>query len=69
MPKLEIVYLSSCNLTEFPAFLEVQDGVEELYLSNNKIKRNVREWLRRTRMETLSLLNLLKEMYMNGWVE
>ncbi|KAL5546873.1 hypothetical protein UlMin_006560 [Ulmus minor] len=65
---LILVYLSSCNFTEFPAFLEVQDGVEELDLSNNKIEGNIPEWLGRTGIETLFLLNLSRN-FLSSWEE
>ena len=63
--KLVMVYLSSCNLNEFPVFLDVQKGLVHLDFSNNKIEGNIPE-LDRTGIEILSLLNLSRN-FLNGW--
>ncbi|CBI38636.3 unnamed protein product, partial [Vitis vinifera] len=37
LPKFKLLGLGSCNLTEFPDFLQNQDELELLFLSNNRI--------------------------------
>ncbi|KAE8714528.1 Detected protein of unknown function [Hibiscus syriacus] len=54
-PKLEILVLRSCNLTEFPEFIKTQDKLVELDLSNNHIHGVVPNWLWKS---SLSLVDL-----------
>ncbi|KAG7567363.1 Leucine-rich repeat [Arabidopsis thaliana x Arabidopsis arenosa] len=42
---LETLYLSGCNITEFPKFIRNQPNMTSLDLSNNKIKGLVPDWL------------------------
>ncbi|GKV26038.1 hypothetical protein SLEP1_g35400 [Rubroshorea leprosula] len=45
LPKLTNVFLSSCNLSEFPNFLRHSDGLQSLVLSKNSIPGNIPEWI------------------------
>ncbi|KAL4273124.1 hypothetical protein GQ457_13G029510 [Hibiscus cannabinus] len=54
-PQLDTLYLSSCNLTEFPEFIKTQDKLVELDLSNNHIQGVVPNWLWKS---TLSWVDL-----------
>ncbi|GKV26032.1 hypothetical protein SLEP1_g35393 [Rubroshorea leprosula] len=45
LPELTDVFLSSCNLSEFPNFLRHSDGLQILVLSKNSIPGNVPEWI------------------------
>ncbi|XVF65290.1 hypothetical protein PTKIN_Ptkin09bG0236300 [Pterospermum kingtungense] len=44
-PMLRELYLLSCNLSTFPAFLKSQEKLLYLYLSNNKISGAVPNWV------------------------
>ncbi|XP_038991869.1 receptor-like protein 7 [Hibiscus syriacus] len=54
-PQLESLWLSSCNLTEFPGFIKTQDKLFELDLSNNHIHGVVPNWLWKTTLLSLDL--------------
>ncbi|GLT83644.1 hypothetical protein SLE2022_019210 [Rubroshorea leprosula] len=45
LPKLTDVFLSSCNLSEFPNFLRHSYGLQSLVLSKNSINGNIPEWI------------------------
>ncbi|GKV38676.1 hypothetical protein SLEP1_g46565 [Rubroshorea leprosula] len=45
LPKLTDVFLSSCNLSEFPNFLRHSGGLQNLVLSKNSINGNIPEWI------------------------
>ncbi|GLU17273.1 hypothetical protein SLE2022_336530 [Rubroshorea leprosula] len=45
LPKLTDVFLSSCNLSEFPIFLRHSNGLQSLVLSKNNIHGNIPEWI------------------------
>ncbi|GLT28248.1 hypothetical protein SLA2020_031940 [Shorea laevis] len=45
LPKLTNVFLSSCNLSEFPIFLRHSNGLQSLVLSKNSIHGNIPEWI------------------------
>ncbi|GKV38393.1 hypothetical protein SLEP1_g46308 [Rubroshorea leprosula] len=45
LPKLTDVFLSSCNLSEFPNFLRHSNGLQSLVLSKNSIHGNIPEWI------------------------
>ncbi|GLT90249.1 hypothetical protein SLE2022_081920 [Rubroshorea leprosula] len=45
LPKLIDVFLSSCNLIEFPNFLRHSNGLQSLVLSKNSIHGNIPEWI------------------------
>ncbi|KAK5793807.1 hypothetical protein PVK06_034965 [Gossypium arboreum] len=44
-PMLRSLFLESCNISTFPAFLKSQESLEELDLSNNQISGAVPNWL------------------------
>ncbi|CAN6970784.1 unnamed protein product [Brassica rapa subsp. trilocularis] len=52
----EFLFLSGCNITEFPEFLRDQRNLEYLDLSNNSIKGQVPDWL--WRLQALQSLDL-----------
>ena len=58
LPKFSYLRLSSCNLTEFPKFLEAQNGLQTLDLSNNNIEGKVPKWFWNVGKETMGYLNL-----------
>ncbi|KAM4110291.1 hypothetical protein ACB094_03G184000 [Castanea mollissima] len=58
LPKFSSLFMSSCNLTEFPAFLEAQNELQTLDLSNNTIEGNIPKWFWNVGKETLEYLNL-----------
>ncbi|KAK7828363.1 receptor-like protein 33 [Quercus suber] len=58
LPKFGLLYLSSCNLREFPDFLETQNELVSLDLSSNKIEGKVPKWFWNVGKETLQRLNL-----------
>ncbi|KAL4639597.1 hypothetical protein ACB092_03G229800, partial [Castanea dentata] len=58
LPKFSALWLSSCNLLEFPAFLEAQNELQTLDLSNNTIEGNIPKWFWNVGKETLEYLNL-----------
>ncbi|KAJ8448983.1 hypothetical protein Cgig2_004038 [Carnegiea gigantea] len=58
VPKLNVLYLNSCNLREFPQFLRSQDALEELDLGNNGIHGFIPRWFMNTTQETLYILGL-----------
>ncbi|XP_039070972.1 receptor-like protein 7 [Hibiscus syriacus] len=54
-PKLEILFLRSCNLTEFPEFIKTQDKLTFLDLSNNHIHGVVPNWLWKSSLQFVNL--------------
>ncbi|CAL9013550.1 unnamed protein product [Prunus brigantina] len=56
LPKLQILALGFCNLTEFPNFLKNQSELTELDLSYNKIHGRIPKWVSNATRETLSEL-------------
>ncbi|XVF29048.1 hypothetical protein REPUB_Repub15cG0086100 [Reevesia pubescens] len=54
-PQLDVLYLNSCNLTEFPEFIKAQDKLAFLDLSNNRIQGFVPNWLWKTSLVNLDL--------------
>ncbi|KAG7626958.1 Leucine-rich repeat [Arabidopsis thaliana x Arabidopsis arenosa] len=42
---IQSLYLSGCGITEFPEFIRTQQWMQELDISNNKIKGQVPGWL------------------------
>ncbi|KAF3595765.1 hypothetical protein DY000_02020920 [Brassica cretica] len=50
------VYLSGCNITEFPEFIRDQRNLDSLDLSNNNIKGQLPDWL--WRQEELQVVKL-----------
>ncbi|EOY19597.1 Receptor like protein 6, putative [Theobroma cacao] len=57
-PKLKLLGLASCNLSEFPDFLRSQDELEFLELAGNNIHGQIPKWFLRVGKETLWYLNL-----------
>ncbi|XP_031266265.1 receptor-like protein 7 isoform X2 [Pistacia vera] len=57
-PKLSVLQLRSCNLIEFPNFLQNQDQLEILDLSSNKIAGQIPGWFLNLSVEFLLRLNL-----------
>ena len=58
VPKFSFLWLSSCNLLEFPNFLKYQKELRFLELSNNNIKGKIPKWFWNVGKETLRRLNL-----------
>ncbi|KAL4598286.1 hypothetical protein ACB092_11G050500 [Castanea dentata] len=58
LPKLQYLYLSSCNISEFPYFLKSTEYLSRLDLSNNQINGSIPTWLLELKMDSLSYLNL-----------
>ena len=44
LPNLERLYLSSCNISEFPIFLRLATNLQDLDLSNNRIHETPKWW-------------------------
>ncbi|PRQ37941.1 putative leucine-rich repeat-containing, plant-type, leucine-rich repeat domain, L [Rosa chinensis] len=57
-PKLELLGLGSCNLTEFPEFLKYTSHLEDLDLSDNNLHGQIPKWMWNSTGETLRYLNL-----------
>ncbi|KAF8023601.1 hypothetical protein BT93_F0953 [Corymbia citriodora subsp. variegata] len=58
LPKLEVLVLPSCNLTEFPYFLKSLKILNYLNLSSNRIKGEIPRWFWGiSQLETLDLSN------------
>ncbi|CAL5066826.1 unnamed protein product [Urochloa decumbens] len=53
--KIQALYLSSCNLTKFPASLKYLDTIQGLDLSNNQIEGAIPSWLWERRLVSLDL--------------
>ncbi|KAJ9678825.1 hypothetical protein PVL29_020889 [Vitis rotundifolia] len=58
LPKFKLLGLDSCNLTEFPDFLQNQDELEVLFLANNKIHGLIPKWIWNISKENLEVLDL-----------
>ncbi|KAJ9686888.1 hypothetical protein PVL29_015657 [Vitis rotundifolia] len=58
LPTFKLLGLGSCNLTEFPDFLQNQDELEALILSDNKIHGPIPQWMWNISKETLEVLDL-----------
>ncbi|XVF77260.1 hypothetical protein PTKIN_Ptkin14bG0029000 [Pterospermum kingtungense] len=56
LPNLQILYLSSCNVIEFPQFLRGSKSLQSLDLSNNRIYGRIPKWTGNNSL--LSYLNL-----------
>ncbi|XP_009143948.1 receptor-like protein 39 [Brassica rapa] len=63
-PNLEILYLSSCGIQEFPNILKILKNLEFIDLSTNRIKGKVPQWLwNLPRLHTVALSN----NFLNGF--
>ncbi|KAK4607861.1 hypothetical protein RGQ29_001610 [Quercus rubra] len=58
LPNLERLYLSSCNISEFPIFLKVATNLTILDLSNNRIHGQTPKWLGTVGRNSLDFLDL-----------
>ncbi|KAM3753062.1 hypothetical protein ACB098_03G065500 [Castanea mollissima] len=58
IPKLKLLMLELCNLTEFPNFLRYQNELELLDLSYNNIHGQIPKWIFNIGKETLVYLEL-----------
>ncbi|CAL8139015.1 unnamed protein product [Prunus armeniaca] len=58
IPQLEVLDLSSCNLTEFPEFLKYQSELHYLGLQDNNIQGRIPKWVWNASRETLLTLDL-----------
>ncbi|XP_034700986.1 receptor-like protein 35 [Vitis riparia] len=56
--KFKFLGLDACNLTKIPDFLQKQDELKFLSLSNNKIHGPIPKWMRNISKETLEYLDL-----------
>ncbi|KAJ8448975.1 hypothetical protein Cgig2_004030 [Carnegiea gigantea] len=63
VPKFQSLYLSSCNLTEFPWLLHNQDELEQLDLSNNNIHGVIPQWFLNVTRESLYMLDLSQNFF------
>ncbi|KAK8654034.1 hypothetical protein V6N13_128014 [Hibiscus sabdariffa] len=66
VPKLTLLTLRSCNLSEFPSFLLGQDELELLSLSGNKIHGFIPKWIWGLSAQTLEVL-LLDRNFLTGF--
>ncbi|TYG72099.1 hypothetical protein ES288_D05G452800v1 [Gossypium darwinii] len=55
---LRYLYLSSCNLSEFPQFLKGLKSLERLDLSCNKIDGKIPQWMQEVGNDSLTYLNV-----------
>ncbi|XVF07279.1 hypothetical protein REPUB_Repub06bG0124700 [Reevesia pubescens] len=58
LPNLTTVYLSSCNVNEFPQFLRGSESLLALDLSHNRIYGKIPKWMWDVGKDSLSYLNL-----------
>ncbi|XP_034700977.1 receptor-like protein 7 [Vitis riparia] len=61
-PKFRLLGLNSCNLTHIPDFLQNQDELELLFLTNNKIHGPIPKWLWNMSKDTLEILALSQNL-------
>ncbi|BBN70548.1 receptor like protein 6 [Prunus dulcis] len=57
-PQLEVLDLSSCNISEFPYFLRALQKLDTLYLSHNRIQADIPKWLLDLGKDSLPYLDL-----------
>ncbi|KAJ8425892.1 hypothetical protein Cgig2_033165 [Carnegiea gigantea] len=57
-PKLNSLFLRSCNLAEFPQFLRGQDELETVSLGHNQIHGQIPQWFLNISTESLQTLDL-----------
>ncbi|KAL3733456.1 hypothetical protein ACJRO7_022906 [Eucalyptus globulus] len=65
-PKLEVLWLSSCNLTEFPYFLNSSKRLTYLVLSFNRISGEIPRWFWGISHDTLEELDLSHNLLEGG---
>ncbi|XP_023633961.1 receptor-like protein 12 isoform X2 [Capsella rubella] len=61
LPMIVYLDLSSCNISEFPKFLENQTSLQELDISANQIKGQIPEWL--WRLPRLQVVNIAQNSF------
>ncbi|KAI3950163.1 hypothetical protein MKW92_044477 [Papaver armeniacum] len=57
-PQVQFMLLGSCNLTEFPIFLQNQSRLYSLDLSNNHIHGKIPQWIWKIGKKSLGKLNI-----------
>nr|XP_011467294.1 PREDICTED: receptor-like protein 12 [Fragaria vesca subsp. vesca] len=67
-PRLKVLGLGSCNITEFPEFLKYAGELEDLDLSDNNLHGQIPKWMWISTGETLRFLNL-SHNHLNGFEE
>ncbi|XP_060667247.1 receptor-like protein 33 [Ziziphus jujuba] len=65
LPMFDRLFLSSCNITEFPVFLKAQNDLAILDLSNNRIGGLIPKWFLSMNLGWLSL----SHNFIAGWEE
>ncbi|XP_060667761.1 receptor-like protein 34 isoform X2 [Ziziphus jujuba] len=68
LPKFKLLFLTSCNISEFPDFLKTQDELVSLSLSGNRIDSLIPSWFFSVGRNTLQYLSL-SENLISGWEE
>ncbi|XP_024199601.1 receptor-like protein 6 [Rosa chinensis] len=68
LPKLLLLYMSGCKITQFPYFLRTSTQLEYLDLSNNQIQGNVPTWVLDVGRNSLSYFNL-SHNFLTGSIE
>ncbi|XP_018498233.2 receptor-like protein 35 [Pyrus x bretschneideri] len=58
LPKLNFLGLGSCNIREFPSFLQYQETLEYLDLSYNHLHGEVPKWMLNTSTKTLTYMDI-----------
>ncbi|KAB2033063.1 hypothetical protein ES319_D05G422800v1 [Gossypium barbadense] len=58
LPNLTMLFLSSCNLSEFPQFLKGLKRLEMLDLSCNKLQGKIPQWMQEVGNVSLTFLNV-----------
>ncbi|KAK9993344.1 hypothetical protein SO802_023047 [Lithocarpus litseifolius] len=66
LPKFNTLGLASCNLNEFPKFLQNQEGLFYLDLAFNNIHGQIPQWFWKTSTETLEYLDLSHNFLTNS---
>ncbi|XVF38208.1 hypothetical protein REPUB_Repub20aG0080500 [Reevesia pubescens] len=73
LPNLTSLYLSFCNVHEFPKFLKGTKSLRDLHLSNNKIYGKIPKWMWDVGKDSLNFLNIshnsLTEVEQLPWKE
>ncbi|KAM2264017.1 hypothetical protein ACFXTI_040231 [Malus domestica] len=58
LPKLKFLGLGSCNIREFPSFLQYRETLEFLDLSTNNLHGEVPKWMLNTSTKTMTYLEI-----------
>ncbi|XP_021602830.1 receptor-like protein 47 [Manihot esculenta] len=62
LPYLRALGLASCNLTQFPNFLQNQHGLEYLDLSSNSLQAQIPSWMCSISTNSMDFLNLSRNL-------